>query len=115
MQKTKLEDLRVVIGRPYLFVHQGDCEHAVIFTKIWRIHSDDKQYKNYYPLTTFAGPLRKKKCKICEVFHASYIVVNHKMVDQNPFTLCKKCFESFNYDANGQKLYDFQVFEYFHE
>jgi hypothetical protein len=34
MEDTVWEDLKVRIGVPYLYCHQGECEHRVIITDI---------------------------------------------------------------------------------
>lgn len=34
MEDTRLADLKVKVGFPYLYCHQGDCEHLVIITDV---------------------------------------------------------------------------------
>jgi len=34
MEDTRLENLTVKVGFPYLYCHQGDCEHLVIITDV---------------------------------------------------------------------------------
>lgn len=34
MEETTFRDLKIKIGYPYLYCHQGDCEHVVIITDI---------------------------------------------------------------------------------
>lgn len=34
MEDTRFVDLTVKVGFPYLYCHQGDCEHLVIITDI---------------------------------------------------------------------------------
>lgn len=34
MEDTRFVDLKVKVGFPYLYCHQGDCEHLVIITDI---------------------------------------------------------------------------------
>ncbi|VDQ08672.1 unnamed protein product [Trichobilharzia regenti] len=34
MQSVKLEDLSIYVGKPYFFVHQGNCEHMMIFSDV---------------------------------------------------------------------------------
>lgn len=31
MHSTLIQDLKIRVNHPYLFVHQGNCEHIVIF------------------------------------------------------------------------------------
>ena len=32
--KVRLDSLKVRFGLPYLFIHQGDCEHLIVFRDI---------------------------------------------------------------------------------
>ncbi|THD18014.1 snRNA-activating protein complex subunit 3 [Fasciola hepatica] len=34
METTMLRDLSVYIGKPYFYVHQGNCEHAIVFLDV---------------------------------------------------------------------------------
>lgn len=34
METTKLNELTVRIGCPYLYLHQGNCEHLLVFSDI---------------------------------------------------------------------------------
>lgn len=34
MEDTRFVDLTIKVGFPYLYCHQGDCEHLVIITDI---------------------------------------------------------------------------------
>lgn len=34
MEDTRFVDLKLKVGFPYLYCHQGDCEHLVIITDI---------------------------------------------------------------------------------
>ncbi|GAA6104586.1 snRNA-activating protein complex subunit 3, partial [Tachysurus ichikawai] len=34
MEETTFNDLRVKVGYPYLYCHQGDCEHVLILTDV---------------------------------------------------------------------------------
>ncbi|XP_068178209.1 snRNA-activating protein complex subunit 3 isoform X2 [Antennarius striatus] len=43
MEHTKFADLTVKVGFPYLYCHQGDCEHLVIITDIRMKHSIVRQ------------------------------------------------------------------------
>ncbi|XP_020904044.1 snRNA-activating protein complex subunit 3, partial [Exaiptasia diaphana] len=41
MEDTKFESLTIRLGYPYLYCHQGNCEHIVIFTDLRLLHVDD--------------------------------------------------------------------------
>ena len=31
---TKFEELSIIIGKPYIYRHQKDCDHMIIFTDL---------------------------------------------------------------------------------
>ena len=39
MEDTKFMDLKIKVGFPYLYCHQGDCEHLVIITDVRQVLS----------------------------------------------------------------------------
>ncbi|XP_035166795.1 snRNA-activating protein complex subunit 3 isoform X3 [Oxyura jamaicensis] len=77
LQSVKMEDytfndLSLKIGFPYLFCHQGNCEHIVIITDIRLIHHDDCLDRNLYPLLIKKHWLCTRKCFVCKMYTASY-------------------------------------------
>lgn len=44
MEDTRFLDLRIKVGFPYLYCHQGDCEHLVIITDVRRVPSSDHMH-----------------------------------------------------------------------
>jgi snRNA-activating protein complex subunit 3 len=34
MEKTKFEELTVRLGYPYVYQHQGNCEHLIVFSDV---------------------------------------------------------------------------------
>jgi snRNA-activating protein complex subunit 3 len=34
MENTKFEDLTVRLGYPYVYQHQGSCEHLIVFSDV---------------------------------------------------------------------------------
>jgi snRNA-activating protein complex subunit 3 len=34
MEDTTFLDLTIKLGKPYLYMHQGDCQHLLIFTDV---------------------------------------------------------------------------------
>ena len=48
MEETKFEDLKIKLGYPYVYTHQGNCEHLLIFR--------DLRYAFYpYELSVFTS------------------------------------------------------------
>ncbi|XP_068522048.1 snRNA-activating protein complex subunit 3 isoform X2 [Anas acuta] len=77
LQSVKMEDytfndLSLKIGFPYLFCHQGNCEHIIIVTDIRLIHHDDCLDRSLYPLLIKKHWLCTRKCFVCKMYTASY-------------------------------------------
>ena len=73
MEATTFNDLSLSVGVPYLFCHRGNCEHVMIFHDIRLLHSDDELNKRAYPLQTFQHKIRRKKCRVCDIYPAKYV------------------------------------------
>lgn len=41
MEETTFIDLNIRIGQPYLYVHQGNCEHNIVFTEVRMVTESD--------------------------------------------------------------------------
>eukprot|EP00771_Trimastix_marina_P004157 gnl/Trimastix_PCT/898.p1 GENE.gnl/Trimastix_PCT/898~~gnl/Trimastix_PCT/898.p1 ORF type:complete len:351 (-),score=112.88 gnl/Trimastix_PCT/898:17-1069(-) len=116
MEDTTFLDLTLRIGAPYLYCHQGNCEHAIVFTEIRLVNSGDMQNFNAYPRHIFQAKIRRRKCKICDIFPARYVTYGDRMATEDPFFYCEHCYRPLHYDAAGRILYsDFEVFPYYHE
>ncbi|KAF8764257.1 snRNA-activating protein complex subunit 3 like protein [Argiope bruennichi] len=112
MEKCKFIDLDIQLGYPYVYVHQGECEHLIVF-------SDMQYYTHYYcknrleyPLHISLKPKRRVLCMICRLHTAEWIVFDNKRLPENPFYFCKICFFSFNYDENNQKIGNFRAYHH---
>ncbi|XP_057262269.1 snRNA-activating protein complex subunit 3 isoform X1 [Pezoporus wallicus] len=70
MEDYTFNDLSLKIGFPYLFCHQGDCEHIIIITDIRLIHYDDCLDRNLYPLLIKKHWLCTRKCFVCKMYTA---------------------------------------------
>ncbi|CAH8468065.1 unnamed protein product [Schistosoma guineensis] len=52
MESVTLENLVICIGKPYFFVHQGNCEHMIIFSDIRLVDRDSCQTESLFPMLT---------------------------------------------------------------
>jgi len=50
MGDTRVRDLTLRLGHPYLFQHVGNCEHLIIFTDLRLMNAGDAQEVEKYPL-----------------------------------------------------------------
>ncbi|KAM9363715.1 snRNA-activating protein complex subunit 3 [Symphorus nematophorus] len=112
MEDTRFADLTVKVGFPYLYCHQGDCEHLVIITDIRLAHENDCLDKKLYPLLTHKHRVATQKCAVCHVFIGRWFTTNDQFAPSDPCLFCDKCFRMLHYDAQGNKLGDFLAYPY---
>ncbi|XP_013863228.1 snRNA-activating protein complex subunit 3 isoform X2 [Austrofundulus limnaeus] len=112
MEDTRFVDLRVKVGFPYLYCHQGDCEHLVIITDVRLVHKNDCLDKKLYPLLTHKHRSLTQKCAICHVFIGRWYTTNDEFAPSDPCLFCEKCFLMLHYDHEGNKLGEFLAFPY---
>lgn len=112
MEDTKMEDLTIRLGYPYVYVHQGNHEHLFTFTDARLVSVDDEQRPSRYPFERSVGNQHSKFCMICNVNIATFITTNNERVPEEPFFFCDECFRSFNYDEMGEKIGSFQAYPY---
>lgn len=109
----RFEDLTIRLGAYYLYRHQGDCDHVLMFTDMRMLHDNDERSLAAYPLLTFKIKSRRKKCGVCDLHLAAYVTYNDKLAAHSPFYFCRLCYKPLHYDKDGTLLYDdFQVYPY---
>ncbi|XP_053147095.1 snRNA-activating protein complex subunit 3 [Hemicordylus capensis] len=112
MEDYTFNDLRIKVGFPYLYCHQGDCEHIVVITDIRLIHQDDCLVRSFYPLFTKKHWLWTKKCFVCKMYTARWVTNEDSLAPQDPSFFCNVCFQMLHYDADGNKLGEFLAYPY---
>jgi snRNA-activating protein complex subunit 3 len=70
MDDVTFSQLSLQLGTQYIYLHQGDCEHIMVVTDIRMIHGDDNQNKNAYPLLNYQSKIRRRKCRLCDIYPA---------------------------------------------
>ncbi|KAM9857003.1 snRNA-activating protein complex subunit 3 [Aulostomus maculatus] len=112
MEDTKLKDLKVKVGFPYLYCHQGDCEHLVIITDVRLIHMNDCLDKKLYPLLAHKHRVITQKCFVCYVYIARWLTTSDQFAPSDPCLFCDKCFRMLHYNTEGHKLGEFLAYPY---
>ena len=113
---TTVGDLAVVRGKPYLFCHQGDCEHLLTIRSVRLAHADDPRRAESYPLRTLDGRRFRRKCSMCDVFEARHVTYGDRLAPCSPCFFCETCHDTLHLDAKGAPLYDeYERYEYHHE
>ncbi|KAG0004467.1 small nuclear RNA activating complex, polypeptide 3 [Entomortierella chlamydospora] len=111
MHDTLIQDLSIRLNHPYLLVHQGNCEHIMMFRDLSAEHDEPNRLR--YPKATFKSKPVRHKCRMCNINQAFYVTVDDRLAGETPCYFCKPCYHAFHYDVNGNILYDdFRVFEY---
>lgn len=112
MEDTRFLDLTLKVGYPYLYCHQGDCEHLVIITDVRLAHRKDCLDKKLYPLLMHKHRVPTQKCSVCYVFIGRWLTTNDKLAPSDPCLFCDKCFQMLHYDAQGNKMGEFLAYPY---
>ncbi|KAI6646431.1 Nucleoprotein TPR [Oopsacas minuta] len=110
MEGVRFEDLTIRMGYPYLFHHHGNCEHVFMIRDMRAAMEDDNPNASEYPLLTFKGKYRRRRCSICHVFTAKWLTCNDQLAFEHPSYFCDKCFMALHYSEDDRKLYTFQAY-----
>ena len=65
MDEVTFEMLWLRLGKQYLFLHQGSCEHTLVFTACWLATAADEQDGRAYPKLGFQRKMAPKMCTAC--------------------------------------------------
>lgn len=112
MSEVTFDDLRIRLGYPYLYCHQGYCEHLVVFSDVRLMHGDDCQDLSKYPIMINKPPKKKVVCMICRVFTSKWMTRNDSFTPSEPSYQCDTCFRMLHYDEDGKKLGSFEAYPY---
>jgi snRNA-activating protein complex subunit 3 len=113
METTRFEDLELQLGYPYLYLHQGDCEHLLVFTDLRLLtpSADSTDLKDY---PKFVSTTRRTqiRCGLCSLNTGKWVTFGCQRLPEEPYYFCDSCFRSFNYDKDGNKRGHFKAFPY---
>lgn len=115
MEEHNFEDLEFKLGRPYLYLHQGDCEHLFTISDIRYVPNNLKLRQTKFPFITATSIGRKAdnlRCYMCRSKPPHWYTRNNSRLPVDPFFFCEECFNSFNYDKDKKKIGSFQAYLY---
>jgi hypothetical protein len=127
MKDTKLSSLRFRVGIRYLYCHLNACEHFLYFSDVHlnsfdystvacEVSSAGTDFLNLYPKLLYRGPMRRRKCGVCDLWSAKCVVLDDRLTVENPTFFCQHCYHLLHYDQHGELLYDdFDVYPYLHD
>ncbi|XP_022333069.1 snRNA-activating protein complex subunit 3-like [Crassostrea virginica] len=113
MADVSFLDLNIRLGQPYIYFHQGDCEHLIVFSDLRILSHQDSQDVRDYPLVTHKCMKNQTKCLVCQMHASRWMTYNSEHSPENPSFFCEQCFRSLHYDELGNKLGNFQAFRFF--
>ncbi|CAH8450624.1 unnamed protein product [Schistosoma turkestanicum] len=105
MESATLENLVICIGKPYFFVHQGNCEHMIIFSDIRLVDRDSCQTPSSFPMLTGRCSVRVLHCFVCRRLASRWIVTEcGTILPIDPCPICDVCLRLLLYTADGKKI-----------
>lgn len=100
------------LGYPYVYQHQGDCEHILVFSDVRLLQQTDPKSTAAYPYYQSVSRYISQMCMICGLCTARWICVDCERLPHNRVFLCHDCLVSYNY-IDGKKIGNFKVYPYF--
>ena len=117
MEDIRFYDLSIRLNEPYIYCHQGNCMHYIVFTDM-RLINEKKDVMNVYayPIRSYQAKPKRRKCGVCEIYQAKWVTYGDKYTSDDPSFFCDSCYRQFHYDHFGKILYqDYEVYRYYHE
>ncbi|XP_071452080.1 snRNA-activating protein complex subunit 3-like [Hetaerina americana] len=111
MENAKLEDLNLRLGYPYVYVHQGSCEHVVVFSDARLINSSDSLCAIEYPVLSYLYKKYSILCNFCGQYVSMWILHSCDRVPYSMVHLCERCLKMYCY-KNKKKIGKFFLYEY---
>ncbi|XP_036356075.1 snRNA-activating protein complex subunit 3-like [Octopus sinensis] len=109
MEGTQFSDLTVQLGYPYVYMHQGNCQHVVVFSDVrlpfWLDFGK-------YPLRIGKSKRLKMACQCCKMFVARWITTQNNLCPHDPCYLCQSCYSLLCFDESGNKIGNFVTHYY---
>ncbi|KAF1762057.1 hypothetical protein GCK72_010319 [Caenorhabditis remanei] len=111
MVDKKLGELFARLGQPYVYIHQGVCEHLIVFNDLFL--KDESHQNVKYPRRLVERNFRRIACDICKEASAQWMIVDHEnLLPNSPAYLCSSCYKEFCFDVNGNKVCQFKAVPY---
>ncbi len=91
MAATRCDAVPLQLATKYLFWHQSSCEHLLYLTDMHLHHSDADcgVAAPQYPLNTFLKQSVHRRCEVCDVTTAKYLVFGDRLAESSPCLFCE--------------------------
>ncbi|KAI1722907.1 snRNA-activating protein complex subunit 3 [Ditylenchus destructor] len=107
---VRIIDLKLRLGQPYLYQHQGKCEHLLVFSDLRLLNASDEQKVDEYPIRVY-DTVKQIMCCVCKETVAVFVVTESDRMAASPAHMCESCFKSFHYDGNN-RIGNFKAYHY---
>ncbi|KAB0790947.1 hypothetical protein PPYR_02747 [Photinus pyralis] len=111
MDLTRIGDLSVRFGYPYVYQHQGRCEHIFTFGDGWVLNTRDNLDTDKYPLCVSIHTPYSRLCSVCGVDGSQWVCVDSDRMPLNPMLLCESCFKCYNF-VDGKRVGSFKAYPF---
>lgn len=111
METTRIDSLKVKFGFPWVYQHQGNCEHLIVFSDSRLVNSNDDLPIDAYPRIHRIKPYINRYCMTCGMFSVRWITTDNQRLPHDPCFFCESCFKSYNY-IKGEKIGSFSAYAY---
>lgn len=111
MENTKIRSLCVRFGFPWVYQHQGCCEHLIVLSDARLVTKDDELAISSYPRIERIRPNKGKNCIMCGILNVRWITTEHDRIPHDTSYFCDRCFKSYNY-IDGKKVGNFKAYRY---
>jgi hypothetical protein len=105
MADVTFAELAPRLFQPYLFCHQGQCDHLLLLTDL-RLYSPgglggDVTPPTLYPRLIFQRRIRQPKCQLCHTYAAQFVVVGDLNAPASPCRFCADCHRALHLAEDG--------------
>ncbi|CAG9861093.1 unnamed protein product [Phyllotreta striolata] len=111
MEETLLSSLSPRLGYPYVYIHQGNCEHIFSFSDARLVLKRDNIRSNY-PRIVSSNRESNILCFLCAKRPSEWMVFRCEKFPQERTFLCTKCCDLYLY-IDGEKVTDFKLYPYY--
>ncbi|VDM95411.1 unnamed protein product [Thelazia callipaeda] len=108
LNEGKVRDLICRLGYPYVYVHQGNCEHIFFFTDLRLVDARDYPFDFPHKLSDTS---LENYCITCHRRIADWIVENETF-PVSPAHMCNRCYRSFHFVFSYRQGFDSRAFVY---
>ncbi|KAL3995354.1 snRNA-activating protein of 50kDa MW C terminal family protein [Acanthocheilonema viteae] len=108
LNEGKVKDLVCRLGYPYVYVHQGNCEHVFFFTDLRLM--DVQDYPIDFP-QKLSDTSMENYCITCHKRIADWILESESF-PISPAHMCDDCYRSFHYILSYRRNVDSRAYVY---